>query len=172
MTTTFKVNPTNVTSRIFINAEGYFFQDNYKLNSHLTLEYGFRFEWNGTPTEGSNRLVIFDPATVSLVQTRTNGLGGIYKQNYNYMPRLGFAWDVFATGKTVLRGGYSILSDQPVSRTATGLASNPPFSNAVTYSNASAPIPVGNLLTRRLPRALRSTIRTRTSAMRIPRSLT
>jgi len=142
---TFNINPTNVTSRIFINAQGYFIQDNYKLNPHLTLEYGFRFEWNGTPTEGSNRLVIFDPGSVSLIRTRTNGIGGIYKQNYNFMPRLGFAWDVFATGRTVLRGGYSILSDQPVSGTATALASNPPFSNAVTYSNASAPIPVNNL---------------------------
>jgi hypothetical protein len=142
---TFNINPTTVTSRIFINAQGYFIQDNYKLNPHLTLEYGFRFEWNGTPTEGANRLVIFDPGTVSLIRTRTNGIGGVYKQNYNYMPRLGFAWDVFASGKTVLRGGYSIMSDQPVSGTATNLASNPPFSNAVTYSNASAPIPVGNL---------------------------
>jgi hypothetical protein len=142
---TFNINPATVSSRIFINAQGYFIQDNYKLDSHLTLEYGFRFEWNGTPTEGANRLAIFDPGTVSLVRTRTNGFGGIYGQNYNYMPRVGFAWDVFATGKTVLRGGYSILSDQPVSGTATGLASNPPFSNAVTYSNAGAPIPVSNL---------------------------
>ncbi len=103
---TFNINPTNVTSRIFINAQGYFIQDNYKLNPHLTLEYGFRFEWNGTPTEGSNRLVIFDPGSVSLIRTSTNGIGGIYKQNYNFMPRLGFAWDVFGTGRTVLRGGY------------------------------------------------------------------
>jgi hypothetical protein len=142
---TFSINPTTTSNRLFINAQGYFIQDNYKLDPHLTLEYGFRFEWNGTPTEGANRLVIFDPASVSLIRTRTNGVGGVYNQNYNYMPRLGFAWDVFASGKTVLRGGYSILSDQPVSGTASNLAANPPFTNAVTYSNAGAPIPVGNL---------------------------
>ena len=142
---TFSITPATTSNRAYINAQGYFIQDNYKLNPHLTLEYGFRFEWNGTPTEGQNRFTIFDPGTVSLIRTRTNGVGGVYKQNYNYMPRLGFAWDVFASGKTVLRGGYSILSDQPVSGAATNLANNPPFTNQVTYSSASAPIPVGNL---------------------------
>ena len=43
---------------------GLFAQDNFKLRPNLTLEYGLRFEWNGTPTEGANRLVIFNPSSV------------------------------------------------------------------------------------------------------------
>jgi hypothetical protein len=145
LATAYSVTPAQISSRVYINAAGLFVQDNYKLNPHLTLEYGFRWEWNGTPTEGGGRFVVFDAPSVSLIHAGTDGIGGVYKQNYNYMPRVGFAWDVFATGQTVLRGGYSIMSDQPVSGVATGLASNPPAPASVAYSNVSAPIPVSNL---------------------------
>jgi len=143
--TAYQVTPSTISSRVYVNAAGLFVQDNYKLNQKLTLELGFRFEWNGTPTEGANRLVIFDPTSVSLIRTGTNGVGSVYSQNYNYMPRVGFALDVFGTGRTVLRGGYGIMSDQPVSGVVGGLSSNPPFSTSVNYSNVSAPIPVGTL---------------------------
>jgi len=145
LATGYAVTPTNLTSRVYINAVGLFIQDNYKLNQRLTLEYGFRWEWNGTPTEGANRFVIFDPGTVSLIQTGTHGVGNVYKQNYNYMPRLGFALDVFGSGKTVVRGGYGLMSDQPTSNVVTGLTQNPPFSTAVNYNSVSAPIPVSSL---------------------------
>ncbi|HEX9201176.1 MAG TPA: TonB-dependent receptor, partial [Acidobacteriaceae bacterium] len=143
--TGYSVQPTTVSSRAYINAMGFFVQDNFKLTPNLTLEYGFRFEWNGTPTEGQNRLVNFFPSSLSLIRTRTNGTGGIFKQNYNYEPRLGFAWDVFATGRTVLRGGYGYMADQPVSGAGTNLATNPLFTGAVSsvaYSNVAKPIPV------------------------------
>ena len=145
LATGFSITPQTIDSRIYVNAAGLFAQDNFKLLKNLTLEYGLRFEWNGTPTEGANRLVIFDPGSASLIQTGTNGVGGIYPQNYNYEPRVGFAWDVFSTGKTVLRGGYAYMADQPVSGVVSGLASNPPFSTKVSYSNAKAPIAVGTL---------------------------
>ncbi len=152
--TGFSVQPATFTNRIYVNAAGGFVQDNFKLNERLTLEYGFRFEWNGTPTEGKNRIAIFDPSTVSLIQVGTNGVGSAYKQNYNYEPRLGFAYDVFGTGRTVLRGGYGYMADQPVSGTIGGVTSNAPFSSSVSYSNASAPIPVGNLLSSALANGL------------------
>ncbi len=116
-------------------------QDNFKLTPTFTLEYGLRFEWNGTPVEGANRYVIFNPAAVTLTQVGTNGLeaNAEYGQNYIVEPRLGFALDVFGNGKSVVRGGYAYLVDQPVAFPST-LGSNPPFSTAVTYSGAAIPV--------------------------------
>ncbi len=141
----FAITPTTVSSRVFVNAGGLFVQDNYKITPELVLEAGLRFEWNGTPTEGANRFVVFQPGTLSLVQTHTPGQGGIYKQNYNVEPRLGFAYDVHGQGKTVVRGGYGLMADQPTTNLVTGLSSNPPLANRVSYSSATAPIPLTSL---------------------------
>jgi hypothetical protein len=127
---------------VYAGALGVFAQDNFKLTPSLTLEYGLRFEWNGTPVEGANRFTIFNPTTVTLTQVGTNGLAAnaAYKQNYNVEPRLGFAWDICGTGRSVLRGGYAYLVDQPVAGVVTGMASNPPFSTAVSYNSTAIPL--------------------------------
>ncbi|WP_433972107.1 TonB-dependent receptor domain-containing protein [Tunturiibacter lichenicola] len=143
--TVFSVQPNTTSSRVYADAVGAFVQDNFKFTSRLTLEYGLRFEWNGTPVEGENRFILFNPSGPSLTQVGTNGLGAnaAYNQNYNFEPRVGFAYDVFGTSKTVVRGGYAYLVDQPVSNAVTALASNPPLSSAVSYNGPA--IPVGNL---------------------------
>jgi len=144
--TVFSVQPNTVSSRVYADSTAGFVQDNFKATPGLTLEYGLRFEWNGTPVEGANRFTIFNPANVTLTRVGTNGLpaDAAYKQNYNFEPRVGFAWDLFGTGKTVLRAGYAYLVDQPVSGVVTGMASNPPFSTAVSY-NSATPIPLNAL---------------------------
>jgi len=145
--TNFSITPTTVSSRLYVNALGGFIQDNYKIVPNLTLELGFRFEWNGTPTEGANRQVVYDAATQSLIRKGTQGLGSVYDQNYNYEPRLGFAYDVFGTGKTVVRGGFGLMADQPTTNAVTGLALNTPFAAPVSFnaSSQTPSIPVSNL---------------------------
>ncbi|HWZ00708.1 MAG TPA: TonB-dependent receptor, partial [Edaphobacter sp.] len=97
--TVFGVTPQSISARVYSSSVGAFVQDNFKLTPRLTLEYGLRFEWNGSPVEGANRFIFFDPAAVTLTKAGTNGQGrAAYAQNYNAEPRLGFAWDVFGTG--------------------------------------------------------------------------
>ena len=142
MATVFSIQPNIVSSRVYADSLGLFAQDNFKVTRNLNLEYGLRFEWNGTPVEGANRFVLFNPANVTLTQVGTNGLAdnAEYGQNYNFEPRVGFAYDVFGTSKTVVRAGYGYLVDQPVSGVVTPLASNPPFSTAVSYNGAAIPV--------------------------------
>ena len=133
----FSVTPGNRPSRIFVNAGGLFAQDGYKATSRLNLELGFRFDWNGTPTEAENRFVVFDAPTSSLIQQGTNGLNVVYNQNYNFEPRVGFAYDLTGRGTTELRGGYGMQADQPVANLVSGLASNPPFAIPVSTTSAT-----------------------------------
>jgi hypothetical protein len=135
----FTVTPTQVNSRIFENAAGAFVSDNYKVTKRFQAELGFRYEWNGTPTEGGGRLVNFDQTANTLVHVSQP-----YNQNFNYEPRVGFIYDLLGNNNTVLRGGYGILADQPVSGVVTGLAGNPPNANPVSETGS---LPVGTLYT-------------------------
>jgi hypothetical protein len=107
------------------------------MTPYLTIELGLRWDWNGTPGEALDRFSVFDPTTGGFARPDST-IDNIYGQNArNFQPRVGFAWDMFHTGKTVLRGGYGFMSDQPVSNSVTPLASNPPFANPVTLTTGT-----------------------------------
>jgi hypothetical protein len=133
----FSVTPTQVTSRVFENSLGAFVSDHYNLSARVQAEFGFRFEWNGTPTEGGGRFVDFLPGSDVLAHVSQP-----YQQNYNYEPRVGFIWDFRGNGLTVLRGGFGMMADEPVTDAVTGLAGNPPNANPVSETGA---LPVGTL---------------------------
>ncbi len=133
--------PVNPALRV--NAFGSFVQDDVKLNAHLTLNLGLRWEYNGVPSEVHNRLGVFDFTNHALVRIGTNGIDEPYHQQFkNFGPRVGFSWDPFGHGKTVIRSGAGFYYDQPVTNIVTPLGSNPPFSQSVNITqgiNLAAP---------------------------------
>ncbi|MBI3654622.1 MAG: TonB-dependent receptor [Acidobacteria bacterium] len=62
---------------------GTFAQDSWKVSQRLTLDYGFRVDYDGEPAPAKNRTY--------------------------FSPRLGFAWDLFGDRSTVVRGGGGIF---------------------------------------------------------------
>jgi len=116
--------------------------DNYRIREWFTIEAGLRWEWNRTPTEVNDASILFIPASSSLVRLGTNGLDDVYHQNWkNFEPRVGFSWDLFRNGKSVLRTGYGYQVDQPL---PLGIIANPPI--AVSYSLTSGTTTAGNAL--------------------------
>jgi hypothetical protein len=132
----FSVTLGNQTSSIAQGAVGLFVQDNYKLRPDLTLELGLRYEWNMTPSERYDRFIVFDPGTASLVRVGTNIDAIYHENNKNFQPRVGFAWMPFGGGKTVLRGGYGIYVDQPMTSVVLATSGNPPLAIPLTFTGA------------------------------------
>ncbi len=127
-------------NRITQNALDFFAQDSYKLKPYFTLELGLRYAWNMTPNEARGRFVTFDPGSLSLVPVSDP----YHQNNKNFQPRVGFSWDVFHTGKTVLRSGYGLQVDQPITGIVTGLNSNPPFAVPIAVGTAQSLTALGS----------------------------
>jgi len=83
-------------------------QDDWRITPKITLNLGFRYEFQGVPSEANNLLGNFEP-TVGLEQVGKN-INSIYKPDHkNFSPRFGIAWDVTGKGTTVVRAGGSIV---------------------------------------------------------------
>jgi Carboxypeptidase regulatory-like domain/TonB dependent receptor-like, beta-barrel len=124
-----------VTPALRVRALGLFVQDDIKLTSRLTLNLGLRWEYNGVPSEKYDRLSVFDFSKHQLNRIGTNGIDEPYHRQFtNFGPRVGFAWDPFGRGKTVVRSGAGFYYDQPVTNIVTPLGSNPPFSQSVNIT--------------------------------------
>ena len=140
--TAFTANTSNRSSRAYGNSLGVFLTDSWKVSPRrLTLSLGIRYDWYGTPTEAQNRFVVFDPATDTLQVHVGQGSGPslAYDQSAkNFQPRVGFAWDPFKNGKTVIRSAYALMTDQPTLGLVTALATNPPYAFPISFSPSPA----------------------------------
>lgn len=99
-----------------IKSFGLFAQDDYRVTRRVTLNLGLRYDVTFPIKETHNQLANFVPSKG--IEQVGFGISEPYQTNWkNFSPRLGVAWDVFGTGKTVLRSGFGVMYVQPSIRT-------------------------------------------------------
>ena len=113
-----------------------FIQDDYRWSQRLTFNAGLRWEAMSFGHDKLNRAGIFDPKLAAqglnpFLIPEAVDLGGFKgtpgvrncalircRDDNNFAPRVGFAWDIKGDQKTVLRGGYGVyyqrLSNQNI----------------------------------------------------------
>jgi Carboxypeptidase regulatory-like domain/TonB dependent receptor len=109
----------------------FFAQDDFKVNSHLTLNLGVRYDYFSPIVEVHDKQSNFDYSTGEIIVANQNGAsrGLVEGDKHNISPRIGFAWSPFDNGKSVVRGAYGIFYSGQEIRTAAPLqlAYNVPF---------------------------------------------
>jgi hypothetical protein len=133
---------------------GFYAQDSWKLTHNLTLDYGLRYEpfipWHEVQGRmgsffpdlyaSNTHSTVYPLAPAGLQFAGDAGFNpnGIPNTYSHFMPRVGFAWDVFGTGKTSLRGGAGDFYDSRLSSVFYNIYSNTsPFITNVNISSAT-----------------------------------
>ncbi len=86
-----------------------YLQDDFNVNSKLTLNLGLRYDFATPQYERDNRLSNYDPATNTILLAKSGSLYDralVDPDRNNFGPRLGFAYTPMS--RTVIRGGYGI----------------------------------------------------------------
>jgi hypothetical protein len=109
----------NVLHNEAYNIFEFYAQDSWKVTRRLTVDYGMRFQHLGnwldrqglgfavwTPSTFVNDKAAFLPGISWNKRDSSIPLSGFPSRKLFYAPRFGMAWDVFGSGKTVLRGGW------------------------------------------------------------------
>jgi hypothetical protein len=79
--------------------------DSWKLRPNLTFNFGLAYRWDSNLWNHD----LTRPALIApLLEEGTASPG---RDTNNFAPRVGFAWDPFRDGKTVIRGGFGMYYD-------------------------------------------------------------
>ena len=144
-------------------------QDDYKINSKLTVNIGLRYEIEGSNTERYDQQTIMDPYAKNPLSDRTGldlrgvylfsgddqsaGRRGVRAAEHKFNPRIGIAYQL--NSKTVVRTGYGIFYGVPKFAatdrwTGAPYASTTPWLSTIDGVNATNllrnPFPAGYVL--------------------------
>ena len=110
----------NPISQIKNRPIAFFAQDSWKVFKNFTVNYGVRYDVEFTQTIAP--VAFRDPlsginlssADILAAQDAVGVQQGIPRDNNNFAPRLAAAWDVFGSGRTILRGAFGLFYDHPL----------------------------------------------------------
>ena len=133
----------------------FYAQDDWKINKRFTLDYGIRFDHLGPwVDEQGYGPAVFVPSAYNpnAAGTALTGfewhkkdpsipLSGTSGRAFFYNPRVGFAWDVFGEGKTVVRGGFGMYRYHDEQNVQAGAMALPPGSYTYAVPNPSGGAP-------------------------------
>ncbi|MGA2632904.1 MAG: carboxypeptidase regulatory-like domain-containing protein [Terracidiphilus sp.] len=110
---------SNIMADMQFNRFDFFAQDAWKIAPRLTLNYGLRVDHIGWWFDRKGRIAIFNPAAYDPSSSYTDYSGmqsnattpGVPKSgsqplSFQPAPNVGFAYDVFGGGRTIVRGGF------------------------------------------------------------------
>jgi hypothetical protein len=149
------IDVTESKSYLRDNVFDVFAQDDWRMSSNLTLNYGIRYEFFAPYTEKYNHLSTIDTNATggftSVGQVQAGGTGPssgnlpdslVYPFRVAFAPRIGVAWRL--PRQTVVRGGYGMnYSTSQYATFANLMALQPPFANLQTNVVADSCLPAG-----------------------------
>jgi hypothetical protein len=130
-----------------------YLQDDFRMGDRLTLNLGLRWDLFVPYVEDDDRQSNFDTSQGRFVVASEDAvIGGVevgrHLQTYaktDFAPRVGVAYDLRGTGRTILRGGFGMFWNTPLTGTSSSKAQNPPFLLAQSLTNPSRFVPVVGL---------------------------
>jgi hypothetical protein len=129
-----------------------FAQDDFHVNSGLTLNAGLRWEYSSPMTELYGRLVNLDiapqfKAVAPVLASNPHGslTGAAYPPSLvggdwtGFEPRIGLAWQPFAAASMIVRAGYGVYYDTSVYQAiASEMSQQAPLSRSLNVANSKA----------------------------------
>ncbi len=158
------------TQRWAFRTGGLYIQDNFRVSPQFTLNYGFRWEFDGAINttngiDGEPAGGLFGPSNglfqPGVLSSNQNPLYAVVRAPYksdlvNPAPNVGFAWNpsgkngvpgkVLGDGKTVIRGGYSITYyNEGMNTISNTVTNNPGSSQSLSATPGGPGFPLGGL---------------------------
>jgi hypothetical protein len=145
--------------------------DTWRARENLSLNLGIRYEYIGPVTErdglglmpkDTSLAVLGNPVAVLDFAGKGTGREFLAKDLDNWAPNFSFAWDPFSSGKTSVRGGFSIayaIDNNATVLNNAAVGGNAGLQSTATISTLTGTVSGGGLITVPIP------------AFKIPRTL-